>query len=618
MPYENYRNIRVLIVDNDERPRDKLSKLFQKRPFALSDEQIFLVEALEPALSLLRQHFFHIIVTDLDLGAGYENGGISLLSAASDMYPPDSIVKVLISETRDIENILDLITKRFGFKDAQAYLNKYQNEGINIFDVLFFTKDATIYTQDDLPPFINIIQRKFDRLGINLDLQTHTYDEHLIPNIVSSLTQALLEDLEQNWRKNQEYKPENAWFLSNLYYTRRELRMREEFEDLFRRLFHDLVDNKQGSGIYLTELAQGFGQARVLQVSIPGFIIDQVVKFGHRVSQSKDEVMIERRNHTLFVVDRIFNAPEIRAVSATPLLSAIRYQFAGDNQDIRSFGYIFRKHIDNAPHLIADIITKLFNETCQAWYDDNNRGDAQNYPFNQHYPHFLRCTPERVHEALQIVRQYPHENPIYFNDSNSEIVFFHLPTQDAQIHYPNPLMRLSADKDNWRTIMTYSVNLAITHGDFNAQNILITKNNQVWLIDFYRTGWSHIHRDFIQLESVIRFILFEYADATLAERYEMEQMLLQQQDFNDIDRIGVLVNKIQNRSLKHVAHLICHIRRLAGQYGRTLHGFKAYKTGLLFYCLNTIKFVKNADDVQKLNSAHALLLACMLTQDLYR
>lgn len=621
MPHETYNpyeNLRVLIVDDEPSARAILKKLFQERPFLVPDENIKVAEAFEPALSFLRQHFFHIIVTDLNFQNGDDDGGFRLLGTVADMYPPDSILKVLISGEQDIVSILNLIIKRLGFDDTQAYVQKYQNDGINIFDVLLFTKNATIHANDPLPPFINIIQRKFDRLGVNLNLSTYTNNDRLIPNLVKNLAQALYDDLNQDWRKREPIKEDNDWFRA-LNRATREVRIQEEFEDLFRRLFNDIAGNGQkNNAIWLSELAQGFGQARVLRVSVPTRIIDQVVKFGHRVSQSKDEVMVERRNHTLFVVDRIFNAPEIRAVSETPLLSAIRYQFAGNDQPIHSFGHIFRDNIATNPKRIANIITKLFHETCRAWYDDNNRGGAENYRFDKHYADFLRCTPKRVEEAFGIVQNYQRDgfNPVYFHDD--KIVFHSIPVDGEQIHYLNPLTYLSSDKDNWRNIMTYSVNKAITHGDFNAQNILVTENDdQVWLIDFYRTGWSHIHRDFIQLESVVRFILFEYGDASLQERYEMEQFLMGQTSFDDIDRIMGLLNNIHNRPLRHTAELICHIRKLAGQYGNTAHGFKGYKVGLLFYCLNTVKFVKNNDEVEKLNAIHALLLACMLNQDLY-
>lgn len=47
-----------------------------------------------------------------------------------------------------------------------------------------------------------------------------------------------------------------------------------------------------------------------------------------------------------------------------------------------------------------------------------------------------------------------------------------------------------------------------THGDLNTRNIMVSQNlDTAWLIDFYRTGESHFLRDFVLLETDIKFRL---------------------------------------------------------------------------------------------------------------
>jgi hypothetical protein len=48
----------------------------------------------------------------------------------------------------------------------------------------------------------------------------------------------------------------------------------------------------------------------------------------------------------------------------------------------------------------------------------------------------------------------------------------------------------------------------VTHGDLNGRNILVY-DNKAWLVDFYQTGPGHIFRDFVKLESYIKFHLME-------------------------------------------------------------------------------------------------------------
>jgi thiamine kinase-like enzyme len=43
--------------------------------------------------------------------------------------------------------------------------------------------------------------------------------------------------------------------------------------------------------------------------------------------------------------------------------------------------------------------------------------------------------------------------------------------------------------------------IAITHGDLHAGNLLIDDSNNIWVIDFERTGEGHVLQDFIELES---------------------------------------------------------------------------------------------------------------------
>jgi len=65
---------------------------------------------------------------------------------------------------------------------------------------------------------------------------------------------------------------------------------------------------------------------------------------------------------------------------------------------------------------------------------------------------------------------------------------------------PNPLHWLARDE---ATVMP--VCRSITHGDLQADNILMNDAGDCWLIDFYRTYPSHILRDFVELETDIKF-----------------------------------------------------------------------------------------------------------------
>jgi len=59
----------------------------------------------------------------------------------------------------------------------------------------------------------------------------------------------------------------------------------------------------------------------------------------------------------------------------------------------------------------------------------------------------------------------------------------------------------------------------VTHGDLHGRNILIY-DNKAWLVDFYHTGPGHIFRDFVKLESYIKFYLMETGNLEVLSFFE--------------------------------------------------------------------------------------------------
>jgi hypothetical protein len=59
----------------------------------------------------------------------------------------------------------------------------------------------------------------------------------------------------------------------------------------------------------------------------------------------------------------------------------------------------------------------------------------------------------------------------------------------------------------------------ITHGDLNGRNILIHEGKP-WPIDFYHTGPGHLLRDFVKLESCIKFELMETESPEALRQFE--------------------------------------------------------------------------------------------------
>jgi hypothetical protein len=184
-----------------------------------------------------------------------------------------------------------------------------------------------------------------------------------------------------------------------------------------------------------------------------------------------------------------------------------------------------------------------------------------------------------------------------------------------------------------RVFQTYPASFGVTHGDFNANNILVIKKDGKYesvMIDFARTGESHILRDFIQLEAVIKFVLLE--NATLEERYKLESALIKQIEFSDIDNIRK-VYQAQGENAKELQRAfdsVCKIRELAwevalnGNSNRAIYHFEQYNLGLFFLSINSVRFLRSehrlsesvTDGISPIQALHALLAAAMLAEKL--
>jgi protein-tyrosine phosphatase/nicotinamidase-related amidase len=72
------------------------------------------------------------------------------------------------------------------------------------------------------------------------------------------------------------------------------------------------------------------------------------------------------------------------------------------------------------------------------------------------------------------------------------------------------------------------------HGDLNGANIIIDAQDNIWLIDFFHTGRSHVLRDLIKLENDLLYIFTQIeGDAELEQAFRLTDILL---DIHDLQQ----------------------------------------------------------------------------------
>jgi hypothetical protein len=190
--------------------------------------------------------------------------------------------------------------------------------------------------------------------------------------------------------------------------------------------------------------------------------------------------------------------------------------------------------------------------------------------------------------------------------------------------YRNPLKQakewfgLEEDKKNRGSESFYTIT-AVVHGDLNARNILIDDNDNVFVIDFAKTGLGHILKDFCKLEVEIKFCLTKLiteADIKRAVDWE-KRLLFAEGGKRHKDLRGLLTIAEGDLGFdKATTDCIRRLRQKASDMtGPLLDGLTdQYYLGLLHYTLDTLRY-EQCDRNSKL---YALISASLLCRALRR
>jgi CheY-like chemotaxis protein len=362
-------------------------------------------------------------------------------------------------------------------------------------------------------------------------------------------------------------------------------RIRDERDDLFRRLYHNATK------ILVTHLTPGKSGTLVAQVQPfyeNGAGRQSVMKYGEYV-----RIQEEIDNYNQYVKDFSPGSLSTQLISQayTPKLGGIVYSHLGANKLTSSnFGEYYA---EKGAGEINNLLDYLFNRVCADWY--SNRQPRQLLNLTQAYRETLGFTKENLQKAL--------DERLRTVQGKDKLTFNNLPeVKDL----PNPL--LIADKVFMRSCYT-----SISHGDLNENNILVDENNHSWLIDFRRTYESHILRDLVFLEMIIRIQLLSENDATLEERYILEKKLCNLSLAKDLTQLKASYIT-SNPALNKAFQVSLYLRQLANQLSAPSPDGIAeeYFIGLFFTSLNIIRYY----EISRVQREHAILMASLLAEAL--
>jgi CheY-like chemotaxis protein len=249
--------------------------------------------------------------------------------------------------------------------------------------------------------------------------------------------------------------------------------------DLIRKMFRD------AKNVMLDRVAEGLSGAAVLRARptySQGLPRPVVIKIGLR-----NKVEREAQNYQKHV--RLFltgNCTTQLDAFYTRDLGGLLYtlNLAGESKNLKEF------FESKSASEIVRALTHLFKETCAPWYRSHKAARYANLRDSYLEAFDLKDKPQRIPSEIQAL--------------HPEIDWTAPRVTLAPLigEYPNPLMWLKDERAAWMPVAT-----CITHGDLHADNILINEHGECWLIDFYRTYPSHILRDFVILETDLKYRL---------------------------------------------------------------------------------------------------------------
>lgn len=262
-------------------------------------------------------------------------------------------------------------------------------------------------------------------------------------------------------------------------------------------------------------------------------------------------------------------------------ISALAYRLIGPRlREAANFADFYEAH-EVGP--VCNLLDKLFRETCGLWYHN-------------------RQPPRHRHNLVTLYEASLHLDwtEVWAGAATTGVDL----TAD-KLAWPNLPGRFLNPK-RWLEQRHYSLTLPVwqtmTHGDLNESNILILED-QPWLIDFYRTGLGHNLRDFVELETALKFKLTPIPN--LANYQRFEEILLGQ------SRLDQPYLPRPNHPYHKPLAVIGYLRRLADTLSGSGPAMTEYLTALLLSTLNLLRLASF-----RMHYAKILLSAALLCERL--
>jgi len=363
-------------------------------------------------------------------------------------------------------------------------------------------------------------------------------------------------------------------------------RLAEELDDLLCRLFN------RADSLLVKPMTSGLSGLAVLLAtpssSTAGAGQPFIVKCGDVQEVNSESQRFKEYVQNFIGGGRITSLIEHRR---TAHLGGIKYSLLGTaSNQLESFGSFYKRA---ALPDIKKALDDLFLVTCGQWYANPGRVELHN--LTAEYVQHLELSVETL-EQHRINLKSAQGKELLRMTNISEDRFF-----------TNPILAMASQP------FVEPTYICPTHGDLSESNVLLDEAGHTWLIDFGRTGPSHILRDVAQLDTAVRILLLGEDEATLDERLKLEDALCRVDKFGDLQQLADDF-ETENSALAKADATAIHLRKLAHKLvERNLNAnFKEYDIALYYYALGYLGHYI----LPKVQREHALLSASLLADRL--
>ncbi len=383
-----------------------------------------------------------------------------------------------------------------------------------------------------------------------------------------------------------------------------------DIEEILRRLFYTRADSAEPAvhSVALTPLlpyhlpsATSRSSAIVLRVQ-PRFKDGdlgrmQVVKLG-----DIPETQAEADHHRAFVERLATNHyAQLEDKACARWVGGLRYSFIGANdlEQVMLFSAYYAAH---SAADASDCLARFFQTTYRHILHNKER--VTDRDLRRDYVEALHLTPEKVRRALLD----------YLPEAALAETHLTLPELENQTLL-NPYAWAVGEEGAFRPCVQAATYVAWGHGDFHSHNLLVDGSEHGWLIDCARAGRGHVLRDFVELETDIKFSLLPVTD--LSRLWLFESALLTPAHLGQ----PAPALHADDAELHKAYTVICDLRAAARDLIDIDLDMREYYTALFYQTLNVVRLKPDARWGAALpgkanDRRHALFAAALLAERL--